>query len=436
MSRLVRRGGAGPSPEARDPTGALEGGGWVVVFAVAAILMATSSSRFLFGVVLKPVSEDFGWDRASLTGAVMLGMVTLSACQPLVGMATDHVGPKRILVAGTVVTGLALLSLSGATALWHVYALYGVAAAIGLAATSPVIATSLTGRWFGARRGAAMAIATSGSAFGQLLIVPLATWTLTLTDWQTTYRLLGAALLAVMVPIGILALRDAPAGAARQPAVARDGRTLRAALGSRPFWLLAFGFVTCGFTMAFPSIHFLAYADDMGMATTDAANAVAVTAAFSIAGSVLLGFAGDRWRRSWVLAGTYLLRGAAFALLLVPGNNLLMLYAVVLGISWTATTPLTAAITADVYGPRHLGAIFGTMFVFMNLGIGVGSFLDGVVYDLTGDYRAALAANAVLGLAAAIAVRGVLDGGRRLAPAASTPQGGTRRDEAAAPAAG
>lgn len=80
-----------------------------------------------------------------------------------------------------------------------------------------------------------------------------------------------------------------------------------------------------------------------------------------------------------------------------------------LGISWTATTPLTAAISADLYGRTNLGVIFGTMFTFMNLGMGVGSLLDGVIYDITGGYSVALVINAALGIMAAISVLGVPD---------------------------
>lgn len=421
---LVRRGAVARALHGSPRSGGGQAAGWVVVLAVATILMATSGARFLFGVVLKPVTEQFGWSRASLTGAVMLGMVTISLCQPFVGAAVDRLGAKRVLVAGTVLLGGALIPLSLVRELWQVYALYGLVAAVGLAATSPVIAATLVGGWFQERRGAAMAVATSGSAFGQLLIVPVATWTLTLTDWPTTYRLLAGLLLVLIVPLGLLALREAPAVVATAAAVERDGVPLAVAVRTPEFWLLALGFLACGFTMAFPNTHFLAYADDMGMATTHAANAVAVTAVLSIVGSVGLGVAADRWRRSGVLALTYLLRGAAFALLLLPTDGLLFVYAAVLGISWTATTPLTATITADLYGRRHLGAVFGTMFIFMNLGFGLGAVLDGVVYELAGGYRLALFVNAAFGVVGALAVWRVLPdkketGGSqvRLAPA-------------------
>ena len=379
---------------------------WVVVAVVAVTLTIASGARFLFGVVLKPVSEEFGWNRAQLTGAVMLAMIVLSICQPLVGILVDRIGAKKILVGGIALLGFSLIPFSFVTSLWQVYVLYGLLMSFGLAAASPVLATSIVGRWFTRNRGLAMSVATSGSAFGQLLIVPVATWIMLATSWQMTYRVMAVALLVVAVPLSALFLRDAPraAVAAGEVPPPEEGLTLREAIAHPAFWILAFGFVVCGWTMAFPNTHFLAYADDMGMSVLHAANTISATAIFSILGSVLLGLAADRFRRTSVLALTYALRGLAFLLLLLlPAGNLLYVYGLVLGISWTATTPLTAAIAADRYGPRHLGFIFGSLFTFMNLGFGFGSLLGGVIFEVSGGYQAALIVNVALGAAAAIA---------------------------------
>jgi MFS family permease len=378
---------------------------WVVVAVLAVTLTIASGARFLFGVVLKPISEEFGWNRAQLTGAVMLAMIALSICQPLVGILVDRIGAKKILVGGIALLGVSLIPLSFATDLWQIYLFYGLLTSFGLAAASPVMSTSIVGRWFTQQRGLAMSVATSGSAFGQLLIVPVATWIMLATSWQTTYRVLAVALLAVALPLSAIFLRDAPRAPAVGEALPReDGLTLREAIAHPAFWILAFGFGVCGWTMAFPNTHFLAYADDMGMSVLHAANTVSVTAIFSILGSVLLGLAADRYRRTSVLALTYALRGLAFLLLLLlPAGNLLYVYGLVLGISWTATTPLTAAIAADRYGAKHLGFIFGSLFTFMNLGFGFGSFLGGVIFEASGGYQLALIVNVVLGLAAAIA---------------------------------
>lgn len=399
--------------------------GWVIVAVVAVTMTIASGARFLFGVVLKPLSEEYGWDRAHLAGAVMVGMVVLSICQPLVGILVDRVGPKRVLLVGLALLSISLIPFSMATSLWQIYLLYGVLMSLGLAAASPVLSTAIVGRWFQHKRGLAMSIATSGSAFGQLVIVPIAAWIMVQSSWQMTYRVLAVAIVAVALPLSAIFLRDAPSDAPTlsQQKELESGLTLREAISHPVFWVLGFGFVVCGWTMAFPNTHFLAYADDMGMSVLHAANTVSVTAIFSVIGSVLLGIAADRYQRTSVLALTYALRGLAFLLLLLlPAGNLIFIYGLVLGISWTATTPLTAAIAADRYGPKHLGLIFGSMFTCMNLGFGIGSLLDGVIYETFGGYSAALVINALLGVAAAASMLLVPYLGRERASAKTSRQ--------------
>lgn len=387
---------------------------WTVVLSITLIMTVTSGARFLYGVVLKPVSEQYGWDRADLTIAVVINTVVLSIGQPIIGAVVDRFGSRLVLTLGVFFLGLAMIPISFATELWHFYVLYGLLAAVALVATSPVNTTSLVSGWFTERRGTALALATSGSAFGQLLIVPLAAVTLDHTDWPTVYRALAVVLLAVGTPVAILFVREAPRDKrSSKPGAPRlvrsdDGRPsvgLAQAVNTSAFWLLAFGFFVCGFTMAFANTHFMAFADDMGMGTVEASDVIAVTAVFSIVGSIVLGIGADRYQRSRVLALTYFLRGMAFVLLaILPIGPLLNIYAVVLGISWTATTPLTAAIATDLYGRAKIGVVFGTMFTFMNIGFGAGAFLDGVVYDATGNYDVALIVNAILGVLAAVAV--------------------------------
>jgi MFS family permease len=417
----------GSKPESALPANGIDSlAGWRVVIVLTAMLMVASGARFLFGVVLKPVAEQYGWDRAQLSGAVLMGMVILSIFQPVIGVMVDRIGPKKVVVGGCIMLGLGLIPMSRADQLWQIYVFWGVLTSIGLAAASPVNATAFVSRWFSEKRGAAMSVATSGAAFGQLLIVPVAAFILTLTDWHATYLIIAAVLLLVMVPLGIVFLKDGPAGTqSASKTVGLTGSTLREALSGPAFWLLALGFVACGWTMAFPQTHWIAHADDMGMSHVQASWAISLTAAASIVGSLFFGIAADRHRRTSVLAIVYALRALAFLLLLVlPIGNLIYVYAVVLGISWSATTPITAAISADRYGRRHYGVIFGTMFTFMNLGFGLGSFVDGFVYDATGSYDLSNVINVGIGVVATIAVLFV-DRTREKRPAALAPMPAT-----------
>src|SRR3954451_7750759 len=176
--------------------------GWFVVATVTTMLAVTSGARFLFGVVLKPVSEEFGWSRADLSTAVTINVVILSVLQPLIGIAVDRWGSRRILLLGTVGTALLSLPITLANQLWQIYLFYSVIAAISFAAMSPVNITKLISGWFTKRRGMALSISSSGAAFGQLAVIPVATWIMVQYGWRVSYWVLAVVVVATMLPIG------------------------------------------------------------------------------------------------------------------------------------------------------------------------------------------------------------------------------------------
>lgn len=406
--------------------------GWFVAVTVAVLLAISSGARFLFGVVLKPVSEEFGWSRTDLATAVTINVVLLSLLQPAIGWAVDRWGSRRILLLGVAATALMTVPLTLATQLWQIYLFYSVIASVAFAATSPVNTTKLVSAWFTKHRGLALSIATSGAAFGQLAVIPVATWIMVGWGWRVSYWTLAVIALGVMLPLGYLVVREAPPGAGADRAAGPDDApappaapvTLRRALRSAAYWQLSFGFFVCGLTMSFTSVHMVPYLLDMPdhghlAMQTVASTALSVVGGCSILGALLIGFVADRAGHRPMLALTYFLRGLAFVILLLAGQNLagIFLAAVVLGVSWTSTTPLTSALSADIYGRASLGTIFGFIFTAMNVGSGVGAFVAGLDYDLTGNYHLSLLLNSFMGFAAAAAVLAVRV--RPLAPRAA-----------------
>ena len=149
--------------------------GWYVVATVTTMLAVTSGARFLFGVVLKPLSDEYGWSREALASAVTINVILLTLLQPLVGVAVDRWGSRRILLLGTIGTALLSVPITLANQLWQIYLFYSVIAAASFAAMSPVNITKLVSGWFTKKRGMALSIASSGAAFGQLAVIPIAT---------------------------------------------------------------------------------------------------------------------------------------------------------------------------------------------------------------------------------------------------------------------
>lgn len=398
--------------------------GWVVVFVIMAMFAMSSGSRYTFGVVFKTLTEQFGWERSALSAVVSLSLILVSLFQVASGWLADRYGPRLILLIGFIVSTGVLFSMSFVTELWQVYLIYGLFGAIGFALASPVAATALVNRWFHSRaRGTALSLATSGVAIGQLAVTPLAAYLLVNGGWQLSYRALAAIMGIVMLPLVLVLLRDAPGltsaekeqKASEEP---QEKTTLRQAIRTATWWELMMGVFSCGFTMSFASVHFVAYAMDMGMDTTVAADALGLSGAFSIVGAIIMGKWSDRIGRRIPLGITYALRSLSFLILLFANNEAtLFIFAVILGLSWTSTTPLSAAVTAEAWGRQSAGFLFGIVFTFMTVGSSVGSYLGGLDYDIMHNYTLIILANAAvagLGSLASFMIR------ERKAPSAST----------------
>jgi len=318
------------------------------------------------------------------------------------------------------------LPMTLATHLWQVYIVYSIVASIAFAAMSPVNVTKLVAGWFTKRRALALSISTSGAAVGQLAIIPIATWVMVQYGWRMSYWTLAGATVLAMLPLAWWFLRDAPAGMTDDPegaaaAKAKPGGdavsvpvSIWQSIRSAPYWQLSFGFFVCGYTMSFTQVHMVPYLLDMpehiGMSMQAvASSALSVVGGCSVLGALLIGSLADRVGARHMLTATYFLRGLSFLILLIAGTFVpgIFLAAIVLGISWTSTTPLTAAISADIYGRASLGTIFGFIFSAMNIGSAVGVYIAGLDYDITGNYHLSLLANCFLGFAAAAIVQGV-----------------------------
>lgn len=157
--------------------------------------------------------------------------------------------------------------------------------------------------------------------------------------------------------------------------------------------------------MGFVHAHFVAYATGLGASTIAAAGALASVGALSIVGALVFGFSADRLGHRPVLALAYVFRGAGYAILLLADSlPVATLGVMVSGLSWTSVISLTGAVSADQFGLRRLGTVYGAIFSVMPVGTSLGVWVAGQVFDSTGSYDAALWASMLLGLAAAAIV--------------------------------
>jgi MFS family permease len=177
--------------------------GWRVAGAASVGVFVSFASLlvYTFGVLLKPLTEEFSWSRESVSAAFGIAAMTVAACSPPLGYLFDRVRPTRIIVPCLVVFGIAFASLSLLTShLWHLYAVFLVLGVVGNG-TAQMAYSRAVSSWFEKRRGTALAVVMSGGAVGAIVLPPAAEALIQAVGWRQACVVLGAVVLIVGVPI-------------------------------------------------------------------------------------------------------------------------------------------------------------------------------------------------------------------------------------------
>jgi MFS family permease len=380
--------------------------GWVLVGVVFFIAFVSTGARNGFGVFVTPMEAEFGWNRTATSVVFMVATLVGGVSQPFIGRIYDRIGARGVMLVSLVVIGTFTALLGLTVNLLFLVLVYGVVVAIGTSGASINIGGALLARWFRRKRATVMAIATSGSSVGGMILVPFSAYMMDLTSWRTTWVFLGGLVLVLVLPLAFFLLRERPSDMGLQPdgvvdppsdgekAGAQPGRTPLDAdrwlesFRSFPIWQLSTAYFVCGFTTSIISMHFVPWAEDAGYSRSIAATAFGLLTGLNTVGVIAAGALGDRFTRKNVLAAVYWLRGVGFVtLLLAPMPWNLWGFAVMTGFSWIATIPLTATLTADIYGLRNLATLNGISFMSHQIGGSISVLLAGALFDLYDSYN-------------------------------------------------
>ena len=210
--------------------------------------------QFSFGVFLKPMTEEFGWSRGTLSLAFGTTFMLSGLLRPAAGYLVDRYNPKVVALSGVVLTGCMLLLLPLVSNLVHLYLIFSVMA-IGITLGSGSALTKIVSAWFHRSRGVTLGLVTGGGSVGAILLVPASSTFLVLFDWEQAFLFLGLLLILLVLPVGILVLKNRPQDMGLQPltespgqknnhledVIARDS-SFREALHAGLFWRLTFGY--------------------------------------------------------------------------------------------------------------------------------------------------------------------------------------------------
>lgn len=385
--------------------------GWrtpaVIIVCGCIIALLGFGPRSALGFFLTPMSDLNNWGREVFAFALAIQNLLWGVGQPFAGAIADRYGAPRVLAAGALLyaAGLFLMAHSSTTATLTLSA--GVLIGFGLSGCSFTIVVGAFGKLLPEEwRSTAFGLGTAAGSFGQFLFSPLAValigpdkqgWMMALTVF--------AALMLVILPLSIVLATPRKAAGAGPAAPAQSYRqALTEAFGHRSYILLVLGFFTCGFQLAFTTVHLPAYLNDRGISAEVGGYTMAAIGLFNIIGSITSGYLGSRVPKRYILSVIYFGRAvsiAAFVLLpITPVTTLI--FGATQGLLWLSTVPPTSALVAVMFGTRWLAMLFGIVFFSHQVGGFLGVLLGGLAFEYFQSYNPVWWLSVFFGVASAI----------------------------------
>jgi MFS family permease len=378
--------------------------GWVIVAVGIVVTCVGFGAMASLTVFLQPIAGSMGWSRTGVSTAALVNWLCMGAGAFLWGAVSDRHGTRLVVIMGGVLLGLGLVTASQATSLGSFQLLFGVL--VGLAAGSfytPVTAT--TARWFTRHRSLAVALVSAGVSMGSAVMAPLARWLISAYDWRFAMMVLGDVVWIVIIPTALL-IRNAPAApvtaGARVAGSHHDDMTVGQALRTPQFAALSLAYFACCAAHSGPIFHMVSNAIDHGLAAMTATTVLSVASLSSLSGKVVCGLIADRVGAKRTLVAGLALQATAVSLYLVAGRPVgFYAVAVVFGFAYGGVMPLYAILVREYFGERIMGTAFGAVALVSTLGMALGPWAGGWLYDHSGGYFWLFLGSFGIGLAAA-----------------------------------
>ena len=367
--------------------------GWRVVLASALAAMVGFGSILIysFGIMLKPLSVQFGWSRGTISGAFACASFTLGLSSPGLGLLLDRYGPRRVILPCVAIFGIAFSSLALLTGnRFQLFATFIVIGMVGNATAQMGYARAVS-TWFDKYRGLAIASLMGGSGIGSIIVPIVTQHALAVYGWRVTYLILGAAPLLIALPVVALFVREKTDDTERATAATLPGIGIREALHSRPIWILGATLFLAAMSTTGTVTHFSALLSDRGVGVNAAAIAVSIVGACGIVGRFATGWLLDRFFGPRV--GMTMLFLTAVGLLLLALSTTFIAGVVagaLIGFSMGGEIDVTPYLLARYFGLRRMGTLYGLTWTAYATAAALGSVLLGRAFDSTGSYGSLL----------------------------------------------
>ncbi len=360
--------------------------GWIIV-AVALLMNIGSSpaSAVTFGFFIRPMSEDLGWSSGALTLGLTFRLLVAGVSSPLLGVLLDRHGARLLgaLLAG--LAGITIMALGLVHDLWLFFLLFAISGLSGFGGPSGQLLTVVpVAKWFQRKRGWALAIATMGMPFGNLLLIPLAQLLIDGPGWRTAWLVLGGLLVLLAVPACALFMRKEPEAMGlrvdgedqKRSPVIEPGRkrislpgdeaswTVRQAVRHNVFWIALAATALGGIVTQGTLVNRVPYWQDVGIASGYVALGTAVAPLLVVLAGLFFGFIADRVAVRYIGIIGGLVVGLSMVPLVFAANSLFLLFShnILWGVGQGANNTVANVIWPNYFGRGHLGSIRGLIF--------------------------------------------------------------------------
>lgn len=374
---------------------ATTGLGWrtplVIVICGSLIGMLTFGPRSSVGFFMQPFSQEFGWGRDVFALAFAVQNLLWGIGQPFAGAIADKFGSVRVICVGALLYAVGLLVMRYSSTPLELNIGAGLLIGFGLSGCSFNLVLSAFGKLLPPEwRGVALGVGTAAGSFGQFVFAPFTVAMIDNAGWQSTLMVFGLLMLLV-IPLSLaLATPTATTAPADVPVAQKQSfkSALAEAFGHRSYVLLVLGFFTCGFQLAFITMHLPAYLVDRGMPASTGGWVIAIIGLFNIVGSLTVGYAQSKFPKRYILSFIYFTRAlATVAFILLPMTMFSALaFGVISGLTWLSTVPPTSSLVSIMFGTRWLATLYGFAFFSHQVGGFLGALLGGIVFEKFGSY--------------------------------------------------
>ncbi len=361
----------------------------VIIVCGCVIALLSFGPRSSLGFFVQPMSREFTWGRDVFGLALALQNLLWGLGQPIAGAIADRFGIFRVMVIGALLYagGLFMMRYSASPLSLDISA--GVLIGFGLSGSSFNLVLSAFSKLLPPeRRGIALGAGTAAGSFGQFLFAPFGVALIDNFGWQAALTVF-AALMLLIVPLS-LALSTPQQVSTKVPAADQQSfkTALAEAFGHRSYVLLVLGFFTCGFQLAFITVHLPAYLVDRGISVQTGAWVIAAIGLFNIVGSVGVGWLQNIFPKRYILSVIYFARALSILVFIsFPITTFsAVAFGAISGLTWLSTVPPTSALVGLMFGTRWFATLYGFAFVSHQVGGFLGVWLGGVVFEQFGSY--------------------------------------------------